>query len=44
MKGIWIIALALGVLSWTAAAQEAKTAVSNASKAMGVEGLNSIHY
>ena len=42
MKGIWIIALALGVL--TAAAKEAKTAVSNASKAMGVEGLNSIHY
>jgi hypothetical protein len=36
--------LALGALSWTAAAQDAKTAAGNASKAMGVEGLNSIHY
>src|SRR5437868_15343454 len=39
------IALALaGVLSQTIAAQDAKTVISNASKAMGVEGLNSIHY
>lgn len=33
-----------GVLLQTGAAQDAKTVVSNASKAMGVDGLNSIHY
>jgi glyoxylase-like metal-dependent hydrolase (beta-lactamase superfamily II) len=39
------VALALGaVLSQQAAAQDAKTVVGNASKAMGVEGLNSIHF
>ena len=34
----------VGVMADAAAAQDAKTIVSNASKAMGVEGLNSIHY
>ena len=38
-------AIALVVVgSASAAAQDAKTVVSNASKAMGVDGLNSIHY
>ncbi len=41
----WVAALALvGLLANVAAAQDAKTVVSNASKAMGVDGLNSIHY
>jgi glyoxylase-like metal-dependent hydrolase (beta-lactamase superfamily II) len=41
----WIFALALaGVASCPVAAQDAKTVIGNASKAMGVEGLNSIHY
>ncbi len=45
MKKTWILVLVLaGVLSQTAAAQDAKTVISNASKAMGIEGLNSIHY
>ena len=45
MKRIWIFALALaGVLAQTAAAQDAKTVIGTASKAMGVEGMNSIHY
>src|SRR5881409_3192381 len=45
MKRAWVFALALaGVLSQTAAAQDAKTVIASASKAMGVEGLNSIHY
>src|SRR5262245_14976471 len=40
-----IVALALvGALIQTVAAQDAKTVISNASRAMGVEGLNSIHY
>ena len=40
-----IAALALvGVMANTAAAQDAKTVISNASQAMGVDGLNSIHY
>src|SRR5687768_18615388 len=44
MLKVWIAAIALvGVVS-TAAAQDAKTVVSNASRAMGVDGLNSIHY
>src|SRR5215470_8818478 len=43
MKRTWVLVLAL-VLSQVAVAQDAKTVVSNASKAMGVEGLNSIHY
>src|SRR5262245_8727692 len=45
MKKVWVAALALaGVLSQTAAAQDAKSVISNASKAMGIEKLNSIHY
>src|SRR5678815_651335 len=41
MKKTWMISLGLaGVLSQTVAAQ----VVNNASKAMGIEGLNSIHY
>lgn len=45
MKITCVVALALaGALLQTAAAQDAKTVVSAASKAMGVEGLNSIHY
>lgn len=36
--------LAVGLLAGPAAAQDAKTIISNASKAMGVDGLNSIHY
>ncbi len=40
-----MIALALaGALIQTAAAQDAKAVISAASKAMGVDGLNSIHY
>ena len=34
----------VGVMANAAAAQDAKTIVSAASKAMGIEGLNSIHY
>src|SRR5688572_9343959 len=45
MKRVWFGALVLaGVLSQTVTAQDVKTAISNAAKAMGVEGLNSIHY
>src|SRR5216117_3268449 len=45
MKRAWVFALALaGVLSQTAAAQDAKMVIANASKAMGVDGLNSIHF
>jgi glyoxylase-like metal-dependent hydrolase (beta-lactamase superfamily II) len=46
MKKAWIVALALlaGVLIQTVTAQDAKTVISTASRAMGVEGLNSIHY
>jgi glyoxylase-like metal-dependent hydrolase (beta-lactamase superfamily II) len=45
MRKQWTIALALaGLLASTAAAEDAKTVVANAAKAMGVEGLNSIHY
>jgi glyoxylase-like metal-dependent hydrolase (beta-lactamase superfamily II) len=33
-----------GLLAQAVPAQDAKTVISNASKAMGVEGLNSIHY
>src|SRR5262245_14659225 len=45
MKRAWIVALVLAVgLSMTVAAQDAKTVISSASAAMGVEGLNSIHY
>src|SRR5881296_2068506 len=45
MKRAWVVVLALaGVLSQTAGAQDAKAVIGSASKAMGVEGLNSIHY
>ena len=45
MKKTWVIALALvGALLQTAAAQDAKAVIAAASKAMGVDGLNSIHY
>jgi glyoxylase-like metal-dependent hydrolase (beta-lactamase superfamily II) len=45
MRKAWIVSLALAaLLAQTAVAQDAKSVVSNASKAMGVEGLNSIHY
>src|SRR5215468_2484667 len=45
MRKTCVVALALSfVMLQTAAAQDAKTVVSNASKTMGVEGLNSIHY
>jgi glyoxylase-like metal-dependent hydrolase (beta-lactamase superfamily II) len=40
-----IVALALaGLLIQTVIGQDAKTVISNASRAMGIEGLNSIHY
>lgn len=49
MKRTWVIALALaGALSQTVAAQvgekDAKAVIAAASKAMGVDGLNSIYY
>jgi glyoxylase-like metal-dependent hydrolase (beta-lactamase superfamily II) len=45
MKKVWVAAIvAVGLLTGPAAAQDAKTVISNASKAMGVDGLNSIHY
>jgi len=41
----WVMAPALtGLLASTAFAQDAKTVLGNAAKAMGVENLNSIHY
>jgi glyoxylase-like metal-dependent hydrolase (beta-lactamase superfamily II) len=41
----WVAGIALvGLMSSTAAAQDAKTVISNASKAMGVDNLNSISY
>ena len=45
MTRVWIAAIALvGTMANVAAAQDAKTVVLNASKAMGVDGLNSIHF
>jgi glyoxylase-like metal-dependent hydrolase (beta-lactamase superfamily II) len=45
MTKAWVSAIALvALMANAAAAQDAKTVISNASKAMGVEGLNSIHY
>src|SRR5579872_888284 len=45
MSRAWIAALALaGAFSQIAAAQDAKTVVANASKAMGLDGLNSLYY
>ena len=41
----WLTAVAIvGLAVSTASAQDAKTVVSNASKAMGVDGLNSIYF
>jgi glyoxylase-like metal-dependent hydrolase (beta-lactamase superfamily II) len=41
----WFVAMAcVGLAVSTASAQDAKTVIGNASKAMGVETLNSIHY
>jgi glyoxylase-like metal-dependent hydrolase (beta-lactamase superfamily II) len=45
MKKTFVCVLAaLAALSQTAAAQDAKTVIANASKAMGIEGVSSIHY
>src|SRR5688572_22931952 len=45
MMKVWVAAIVLvGVAAGSAAAQDAKTVVSNASRAMGVDGLTSIHY
>jgi len=45
MTRTWVAALAaVALLAGPAAAQDAKTVISNASRAMGVDGLNSIHY
>jgi len=45
MRKAWVVVLALAaVSSQTVAGQDAKTVIGNASKAMGVEGLNSIYY
>ncbi len=44
MRNVWAAIAMVGVLATAAAAQDAKTVISNASKAMGVDGLNSIHY
>jgi glyoxylase-like metal-dependent hydrolase (beta-lactamase superfamily II) len=44
MKRAYVLIFATGIVSSIAAAQDAKTVIANASKAMGVEGMNSIHY
>ena len=44
MRALIAATVLVGVTATAAAAQDAKTIVSNASKAMGVDGLNSIHY
>ena len=45
MRQVWIAGLVLAsALSQTAAAQSAQQVISTASKAMGVDGLNSIYY
>ncbi|HZJ29928.1 MAG TPA: MBL fold metallo-hydrolase [Vicinamibacterales bacterium] len=45
MRNVWIAAVAaFGLLVSPAAAQDAKTVIGNASRAMGVDSLNSIHY
>ena len=44
MRNVWIAVAAFGLLVSPAAAQDAKTVISNASKAMGVDSLSSIHY
>jgi len=45
MRKTWVVALALaGIFSQTVTAQDAKTVIAAASKAMGVDGLNSIYF
>ena len=44
MRALIAATVLVGVTATAAAAQDAKTIVSNASTAMGVDGLNSIHY
>jgi hypothetical protein len=45
MKRVCLAVLVLtGLLSLRLAAQDSKTVISSASNAMGIEGLNSIHY
>ena len=39
-----VLALTVLLLTQTVTAQDAKTVIANASKAMGVDGLNSIHF
>ena len=43
-KKLTIVITLLTLLTVTVTAQDAKTVISSASKAMGIEGLNSIHY
>jgi hypothetical protein len=45
MKKACVVVMALAVtLGHAIAAEDAKTVIGNASKVMGVDGLNSIHY
>src|SRR5437868_15487220 len=44
MRKLWLVSMALAAALGAVAAEDAKTVIANASKAMGVEGLNSIHY
>ena len=45
MRKVWIIALAVaGLVSQTAAAQDARTVLANASKALGADSLTSVTY
>jgi glyoxylase-like metal-dependent hydrolase (beta-lactamase superfamily II) len=44
MRKACIVALALALLSQTVAGEDATTVIGNASNAMGIDGLNSIHY
>src|SRR5688500_3714792 len=45
MRNVWgVAALAIVMLASPAEGQNAATIIANASKAMGVDGLNSIHY
>src|SRR5262245_29428964 len=43
-KKLAIVTALLALFTLTVTAQDAKTVISSASKAMGIEGLNSIHY
>src|SRR5437773_595132 len=44
MRKVWMAIALISLLVTTTVAQDAKTVIANASKAMGVDGLNSIHY